>query len=164
MAQYYIQSHGPVTVHDFSWWTGLTVTDAREAFSLLGKKIMQLPESSNHWLLADSPASTDIPDSVFLAPAFDESIVALKDRSAVVSPEDFSRVTPYTNGIFSPAVLVNGQFAGIWRRIQKPKGIIIECDISHRLTAKQKTQLAGEIERYAAFLDRPLLAATITNV
>ena len=29
LARRYFQSHGPATVHDFAWWSGLTVKDAR---------------------------------------------------------------------------------------------------------------------------------------
>jgi hypothetical protein len=29
LARRYFASHGPATVHDFAWWSGLTVTDAR---------------------------------------------------------------------------------------------------------------------------------------
>ena len=29
LARRYFTSHGPATVHDFAWWSGLTVTDAR---------------------------------------------------------------------------------------------------------------------------------------
>ncbi len=29
LARRYFSSHGPATVHDFAWWAGLTVTDAR---------------------------------------------------------------------------------------------------------------------------------------
>lgn len=164
MAQYYVQSHGPVTVHDFAWWTGLTVADSREAFSLLGAKIVQLPDAPAYWMVANGPAVKDIPDSVFLAPSFDESIVALKDRSAIIGKEDFLKLTPYTNGMFNPVVLVNGQFAGIWKRIQKPKGIIVECDLSHRLTHQQKSQLGVEAEQYAAYLGQPLLKVDITDL
>ncbi len=31
LATRYFRSHGPATVHDFSWWSGLTITDARAA-------------------------------------------------------------------------------------------------------------------------------------
>ena len=164
MAQYYVQSHGPVTVHDFAWWTGLTVADAREAFRLLDDRIVQLPEAPEYWLMADSLPVAGTPDSVFLAPSFDESIVALKDRGAIVRPEDFKKLTPYANGIFKPAILVNGRFVGTWKRVQKAKGVIIHCEILHTLTKAQSDALGFAAERYAAFLEQSLVEVTRKNL
>src|SRR4029079_3653605 len=33
IARRYFQGHGPATLHDFAWWTGLTVKDALAALA-----------------------------------------------------------------------------------------------------------------------------------
>ena len=36
----YFTSHGPATVKDFAWWSGLTLTDIQEGIALNGKKLV----------------------------------------------------------------------------------------------------------------------------
>lgn len=36
LARHYFQSHGPATAQDFSWWSGLTMADARAGIESLG--------------------------------------------------------------------------------------------------------------------------------
>ena len=38
LARRYFTSHGPATAHDFAWWSGLTVADAREGVALAGRR------------------------------------------------------------------------------------------------------------------------------
>ena len=42
----YLSGHGPATLHDFVWWSGLTVSDARRAESALGTAILRLEPAS----------------------------------------------------------------------------------------------------------------------
>ena len=37
----YFTSHGPATVRDFVWWSGLTVKDARSGIEMAGKALSQ---------------------------------------------------------------------------------------------------------------------------
>ena len=39
LALTYFQSHGPATIHDFSWWSGLTIAEAKNAVQSLGTQI-----------------------------------------------------------------------------------------------------------------------------
>lgn len=164
MARRYIQSHSPVTVHDFAWWTGLTVGDSRRAFALLADQIIPLPEDNTFWMSADMPDPASIPDTVHLAPPFDEAIVALKDRSAVISAQDFKKVVPYTNGVFSPVILLNGQFAGLWKRTRKAKGLEFEAELVRPLSKRHTQMLETEIERYAKYLGVPLLSSKTSRM
>ena len=44
LARRYFQSHGPATVHDFSWWSGLTMRDARTAVATVpGELVLRTP-------------------------------------------------------------------------------------------------------------------------
>src|SRR6185369_15820518 len=38
LARRYFRSHGPATLQDFIWWSGLTASDARHAIELAGEK------------------------------------------------------------------------------------------------------------------------------
>lgn len=163
VATRYIQSHGPVAPHDFSWWSGLTLTESRRAFSLVDSAVA-VPDAPDYMMdshLLRFLAQDAIEDSVFLAPAFDESVVGLKERSAVISSGDFKKMTPYSNGMFSPIILCNGQFAGLWSKKQTVAGIAIRCDVTQRLTPRQKELLLHEATTYAEFLGGALASLDI---
>ena len=164
MARRYVRSHGPVTVYDFAWWTGLTIKDARDAFASIACSIQQLPQDESYWVLKEFDTSPVGSQTVTLVPPFDETIVALKDRRAVVSDEAMKRVTPYTNGVFSPVILVNGQFAGLWKRTAKKSGIVFEAELLGALSKEQMQLLQLQAERYAAFLESPLLSFSQTRL
>lgn len=40
----YITSHGPATVQDLAWWSGLTVTSAKRGAALLGDELVTVQE------------------------------------------------------------------------------------------------------------------------
>lgn len=41
LADRYFRSHSPATAEDFAWWSGLSVTEVREAISLLGSALIK---------------------------------------------------------------------------------------------------------------------------
>lgn len=57
---------------------------------------------------------------VTLVPGFDEIVLGYQDRELVASKEAMRTVVPYTNGVFRPAVLLDGRLVGTWRRAPKP--------------------------------------------
>nr|WP_258073503.1 crosslink repair DNA glycosylase YcaQ family protein [Arthrobacter sp. 08Y14] len=50
-----------------------------------------------------------------LLPGFDEWILGYTDRSLTASPAMFEALVPGRNGIFRPAVVVDGVTVGTWR-------------------------------------------------
>jgi hypothetical protein len=88
----YFQSHGPATLQDFVWWSGLKVADARRGIELADKKETRITQIPNR-----------IVHPCHLLPAFDEYFVAYKDRE----------------GGLGPTIIVNGKVAGTWKRDSK---------------------------------------------
>ncbi|GAB3167727.1 crosslink repair DNA glycosylase YcaQ family protein [Myceligenerans halotolerans] len=56
---------------------------------------------------------------VTLVPAFDEIVLGYQDRGLVASKEAMRTVVPFTNGVFRPAILLDGRLVGTWRRTPK---------------------------------------------
>ena len=50
-----------------------------------------------------------------LVPGFDEWILGYADRSLVAGPAALAALVPGGNGVFRPAVLVDGVVVGTWR-------------------------------------------------
>ncbi len=129
LASRYFTSHGPATLQDFVWWSGLSVTEARPALGSLGPDfISEKMGSQTYWFPdsgEDSVSTERSENSVHLLPAFDELIISYRDRSAFLPSEDHSKAIS-NNGMFRSVILVNGKVAGIWNRSVKKDKVIIE--------------------------------------
>ena len=85
LAERYFCSHGPATVADFAWWSGLKRTDARLAIALAGKRVSQESHGGQTFHVGAAAAPLRVPHTpAFLLPAFDEFLVGYVDRTAVI--------------------------------------------------------------------------------
>ena len=127
LAKRYFASHGPATVHDFAWWAGLTVTEARSGLEeAMPELISERIAGKEYWTTSDAPGHMTYDESgVALLPAFDEYLLGYKDRTAVLTVEDAPRVVPGKNGIFLPTIVLGGRVVGTWKRRLKKNSIDI---------------------------------------
>jgi len=117
----YIRSHGPVTVHDFAWWIGGTVAQAKLGFAMNESKIGTINVDSIAYVRPRSENVADAAvDGTYLLPPFDEILLGYRDRTAILGGVELERVVPGRNGIFRPIILHNGRICGTWRRPAKP--------------------------------------------
>lgn len=123
----YFTSHGPATLQDFIWWSGLTAADARRGVELIG----QSPRSVQ-------PTRHSKP-SAYLLPAYDEYLVAYQDRRAV-------------GDSLGPALIVNGKIAGTWKRTIDKKTLTIAVQLMRVLTNSEQLAVNKAVNRYASFV------------
>jgi hypothetical protein len=118
LANIYFCSHSPATLRDFAWWSGLSLTEARNG--LEADKANFIEETFNEQTYWINPAFNVPPDapsaktSIHFLPAFDEYIIAYNDRSAII-PASYGKAVS-SNGVFRPTILVNGLVAGTWKK------------------------------------------------
>ena len=151
LALRYFSSHGPASLNDFTWWSGLPVFEARQALEMIksgfvsetiGSQTYWMPQSLHH------PPKQSRP-SMYLLPAFDEFIISYTDRSAMLSSENYQKSIS-KNGLFKPVILLNGQVVGLWKRIVNKEKILIELAFfkTHGKPIKslilQASQILGE--------------------
>lgn len=156
LAGRYFASHGPATVHDFARWSGLTVTESREAVEaatpgLAPEKI----DGREYWASEDARGrvASDGP-GVHLLPGFDEYLLGYKDRGAVLAAEHASRIVPGGNGVFLPTIVIGGQVVGIWRRKLKKKSVGITLSPFTRLDDAEG-RITDAAKAYGRFLGLP---------
>lgn len=121
LAQLYFQSHHPATLQDFVWWSGLSVSEARSGLDAV--KFDFIAEEINgqiYWFRNDSCGISDSENVCHLLPAFDEYIIAYKDRTPVLLSEYHSKAIS-SNGVFRPVIAVNGKAAGLWKKSGQKK-------------------------------------------
>jgi hypothetical protein len=162
LARRYFASHGPATVHDFAWWAGLTVTEARSGLeAAMPELISETIDGKDYWMTSHSPGNAAYDKSgVDLLPAFDEYLIGYKDRTAVLDGEDAQRVVPGKNGVFLPTIVVGGRVVGTWKRKLKKNSIDITLSPFTHLGDLDKRVIEA-IKPYSDFVGLPLSTTEI---
>ena len=116
LALRYFRSHSPATFDDFVWWSGLPVGQARRGVGALDGELLRESFGGREYLLHESWATCrKAPAHAHLLPAFDEYLIAYKDRSDVLAPEHRARAFN-DFGVFRPVLLHGGRIVGRWGR------------------------------------------------
>src|SRR5712691_6941388 len=69
----YFTSHGPATLQDFVWWSGLTGADARVGLAMVKSQLMhEVVDGQTYWLSTAMPTAKDMSPTAYLLPNFDE--------------------------------------------------------------------------------------------
>jgi hypothetical protein len=152
LAKRYFTSHGPATIQDLSWWSGLTLTEAKLAATLAesGIKKEKIGTTEYYQGTASSSRSTGISHPVVnLLSWFDEFIIGYKDRSASFDPATSKFIVTPKNGVYSPLILINGKITGSWKATGKGS---VDINPYRKLTAAETTNLDKVIKRYNRFI------------
>ena len=113
----FVLARGPATEADLAWWTKLPKTVVRRAAAGVGDLVEVQVQGRPAWLIGDAWGG-ETRSGVTLVPGFDEWILGYTDRSLVAGPAAMRAVVPGSNGIFRPAVLVDGVVVGTWRLVR----------------------------------------------
>lgn len=157
LAERFFTSHGPASVRDFVWWTGMTVADAKLGLRFAQPSLERVvTDDGELWMSNDSSAGAAPSSRAHLLPGFDELLLGYKDRSATLAPAYAGQICPGGNGVFQPTLVFDGWVCGLWRRSTRAKAVEIEAAPFVLLKAAQKKAFAGAAERYAEFLGMPV--------
>ncbi|MGN6520440.1 MAG: DNA glycosylase AlkZ-like family protein, partial [Dokdonella sp.] len=112
---------------DFAWWSGLAAVEAGAAHESARGVLERIDIGGRpYWHVPDDgDVSPRKSARVHLLPAYDEYTVAYQDRSAFL---DAAHATRAGNGIFKPALLLEGRIAGSWKRTFAKAAVSVEPD------------------------------------
>ena len=157
LARRYLRSHGPATIHDFSWWSGLSVGDARAAFEVNASRLSRFEvDGRAYWYAPAGKAPMRIGRLAHLLPSYDEYVVAYRFRGG--SFDGALRAVPAFDAL-SPRLFVGGKLRGGWRRTFAKDRVIVDVDPSTPLTSRERTATAAAVKRYGTFLGLPAMPA-----
>ena len=123
LAKRYFFSRGPASIHDFAWWSNLSLSEARKGLDMNKQHLQHVSVNGNdYWFSLKAPLQLPSGRSAFLLPAFDEYMIAYRNRDDVLDP----RFAGECNFGLAPVIVYNGQVAGTWRRRGKKDSIRIE--------------------------------------
>jgi len=160
----YFTSHGPATIHDFAWWAGLTVTEARSSLeTTVPGLVSETIDGQEYWMTSDAPGHIAYDkSSVHLLPGFDEYLIGYKDRSAVLAMEHAPRIVPGKNGVFLPTIVLGGQVVGTWKRRLKKNSIDITLSPFTHLDDSEERVIEAA-KSYCDFVGLPLSSTQADN-
>jgi uncharacterized protein YcaQ len=152
----YLKAYGPATVKDFAWWTGITLTEAREIWARQHTDFVSVEVDG--WEAAVLREDLDeLEGAVFerphvrLLPYFDSFLLGHKDRKHLVAEKYHSEVYR-SQGWIAPVVLVDGRVAAVWKQVQERKRLRVELTRFGPLLRRVAARIREDAQNLGRFL------------
>ena len=155
----YLASHGPATVKDLSWWSGLTMTDLRAALGSLEDEVASDEvDGLTFWSsVSERSRRPSAARGVHLLQTYDELVVGYTesrfhgDTSGDLARQAWSDRT-YPTGVF----LLHGRIGGHWRRTIEPKRVRASFHTYGAVSGDDARTLESAAARLGRFLGLPV--------
>ena len=155
LARRYFTSHGPATLKDYVWWSGLTVRDAKAGIDLAGAALIRDDvDGFTYWCADRRTPKAGASPRAYLLPNYDEYLIAHKDRHLVMSRGSGDGVTRIKDP-FVHHIVIDGRLAGSWTRTVKGASVAVECAMYARPNAKVARAIDVAASRLGQFLKLP---------
>ncbi len=152
LALRYFRSHGPATLRDYVWWSGLRVNDARSGIELARPAFEQeVVHGLTYWSASSKPARASAAIAAHLLPIYDEYLVAYKDRGLVL--DRTQSVVSERQFDYSHYLVVDGRLVGTWRRTLTRASVAVAVESYKPLARADRSKVEAAAERLATFLD-----------
>ncbi len=153
-ARVYFESHGPATLKDFAWWSGLKMSDARVGIYAIKSNLREVTLSGKtYWMPKRTNSPSRNAPSVYLLPSFDEYIISYNDRSAALEPKDAKKIINGSTLLFLPVVISDGRVVGTWKKSDNKNKIMVTVTPFKKLTEEQIAGVKESAHRYGTFLE-----------
>jgi Winged helix DNA-binding domain len=155
LARRYFASHGPATVKDFAWWSGLSVTDGTAAVQLAKPGLEESVVDGGTYWSAQSARRRPHPKATtaHLLPNYDEYTVAYADRNPIRAADHIRRFDSRGDTIFNNVILVHGRVAGTWKRTVQKTAVHVAVTPFRSLTEDESAAVVAAAQRYGRFLE-----------
>jgi hypothetical protein len=156
LAGRYFTSHGPATVKDYVWWSGLTVKDATMGIDMARPVLVRETIGDLTCWSAKARAAAPLSGTTaWLLPNYDEYLIAYKDRQLVGSAPGTRKMDPESRDAYAHLLVIDGRLAGIWRRVERSDSVAVSVTPYRTLTRADRRAIEKAAERYGAFLGLP---------
>jgi len=154
----YFLTRGPATLNDFSWWSGLTVADAREGLDMVKSQFeSETIDGQTYWFAEDKIPVRQKASTAYLLPNYDEYFIGFKDRSAIGKVLGNAGIQKDDPALLAHIIIMDGQVAGGWRRIIEKEKVRVEASLLRKLTPVEEQALINAAEQFGEFLGVPAL-------
>ena len=152
----YFTSHGPATLRDFTWWSGMTMKDARRGIAAAGTALVEEAiDGREYFSVPQKRTAESKRNTAFLLPNYDEYLIAYKERGAFVDASRAANIVARSGGAFANHLVIDGCLSGGWHRTLKGNSVAIDVAPYKKLTPQQSRAVAAAAEAYGEFLGLP---------
>ncbi len=152
----YFISHGPATLHDFAWWSGLTLGDAKTGLEIVKNELISIPTTDAvYWTATPAEEINGKAPLAHLLPPFDEFTVAYSNRVPSVNARYTDKASSLV--LLGPTIVLNNQVAGTWKRTLKKNSTVIDLNPFGNLNQAQTRAVEKAAERYRKFAAKSLI-------
>lgn len=121
LARRYLHVFSPTTSSAFAKWAGIAIGEARTAFALLASELTAVRTPvGDAWILAEDEAAFRAQSGpaapARLLPSGDTYYLYWGADRELLVPEPTQQAALWPSRVWPGALLVSGEFAGIWRR------------------------------------------------
>jgi hypothetical protein len=153
----YFSTRGPATLQDFSWWSGLTVADARKGMDLIKSLfVSEAIRGKSYWFPASMKTAQVKSPLAHLLPNYDEYFIGFKDRDDIGEVVRNARVHMSNAAFLAHVISLDGQLVGGWKRTLEKKKVNVALNPVVKITRDQKQAVLDAAERFGKFLDLPV--------
>jgi hypothetical protein len=150
----YLGSHGPSSLKDMSWWSGLTVGDLRRTMDELGDEVgAEEAEGFELWSLSSVDPRPPAARGVQLLQTYDELVVGYTESRFAGDPSEGSARAAWLERSLPTGLLLHGdRVGGHWRRTFERDGVRIEAHLYEEPTATTTRAVNAAAERFGRFV------------
>jgi hypothetical protein len=158
MVKKYFPSRGPATLNDFTWWSGLTMADARKGMDMVKSQFLsETIEGQTYWFSEVRPPLHTNTATAYLLPNYDEFFIGFKDRSAIGKVIEKAGFQKDDAALLANIVILNGQVVGSWKRILEKEKVRVETSLLIKPSPAENKALIDAAEQLGKFLGLPVL-------
>jgi hypothetical protein len=146
----YFTSHGPATIQDFCWWSGMTVRDTKMGLDSIAPEVVrETVDGKSYWMVPSTAPTPRQRDAVDLLPIYDEYLISYKDRTAMQEP--LKPGEKRVDDDYGSFLMIDGKLAGRWRRVEVKSSIEVVIRPYRNLTRSQQRGLTSTLKRFSEF-------------
>jgi hypothetical protein len=152
LAARFFKGHGPASLTDFTRWSSLTLTEARNAVQGAARLDSMEVDGQKLWFDPTEPRPTSTPLTAHLLPVYDEAWLTypkLNFETATGHPR------PTDAQLFTSCIIVGVRNVGTWRRTIGKNQLTIETDLAAGLDDRSREAVRAAKDRLRQFLGYP---------
>ena len=154
LALRFFSGHGPATVKDCAWWSGLTQADVRAGIASVGNGLTRESIARTEYYFAPDAGRLSMQGRlVHLLPNYDEYLIAYRDESQSLAR---GRVPIRSDALAEHFVMLDGRIVGGWRRTVTKNGFHARVLLFGSHDAEFVEAVHDEFARFSSFLAKPV--------
>ena len=151
----YLQSHGPATLKDMSWWSGLPMGDLRNGLEGLGSAVTsESVDGMTLWQTTDPPPKARNRKRVHLLHTYDEYVVGYTESRYVGDPYAERLRASFKDRRLTRTVLAGSRTVGHWRSVARGPRLEVEVELFERLRPSDAEALEAAVTELGRFMSK----------